>query len=44
MPSYKYRIEIYEDENNNLSYGCPDRDLMGYSDINELLKDLENLQ
>ena len=34
MSSVYFRIEVYED-----SVGCPELNLMGYSDINELLED-----
>lgn len=33
MPSHRFKIEVY----GIMNYGCPDYDLMGYNDINELL-------
>jgi len=44
MSSYKYRIEIYEDNLGNWSYGCPDMNLMGYHDLVELLFDLKEVK
>lgn len=45
MSSHIARIEVYpnndEDVIEDWSYGCPDLDLMGYSDIQELLVDIK---
>jgi len=41
MSSHLTRIEIYVNEDKSYSYGCPDLDLMGYSDIKELIKDIK---
>ena len=35
MSSIYFRIEIY----GKSSYGCPEFDLMGYNNINELIED-----
>lgn len=35
MGSHYFRIEVYGIDN----FGCPDEDLMGYTDIEELIKD-----
>lgn len=42
MPSYIARIEIYPGDNllEGWSFGCPDLNLMGYTDILELLRDI----
>ncbi len=50
MSSYIAKIEVYpdydEDGSMNLnlpfSYGCTELDLMGYSDIKDLIKDIRN--
>ena len=47
MSSVIARIEIYHHDSDNKedwSYGCPDLNLMGYSDINELVRDIEESQ
>lgn len=47
MSSVEERIEIYHhdsDRKEDWSYGCPNLDLMGYSDVNELIKDIEELK
>ena len=41
MSSVEYRIEVFRDEHNNLSFGCPDYDLWGFTKINELIKSIE---
>ena len=50
MPSYDevWRIErypVYDDagELESVSYGCPSANIMGYSSIHELIKDLRPL-
>lgn len=35
-----WRLERYPDGEGNFSYGCPDLDLMGYSNIDVLLIDV----
>lgn len=40
MPSHIAKIEIYDDGNGEYSFGCPDLDLMGYGDMDELFDDI----
>ena len=48
MSSHITRIEVYPNYNKDgsmnldlpFSYGCPELDLMGYRDIEELIKDI----
>ena len=41
MPSQIAIIEIYENPDDSWYYGCPDLDLMGYANIDNLLIDIE---
>ena len=43
MSSHIFRIEIYENKDGTWSYGCPDESLMGYNDIEILIKSLKLL-
>ena len=44
MSSDIFRIEIYDNEDGTWSYGCPDENLMGYNDIETLIKLLKELE
>ena len=41
MNSREYSIEVFKDEKGNLSFGCPEWDLWGFTDINYLIKCIE---
>ena len=41
MGSVVYHIEVFRDDQNNLSFGCPEWDLWGFTKIDELIKSIE---
>jgi len=41
MSSHLTRIEVYENEEGTFYFSCCDMDLMGYSNINNLLEDIK---
>ena len=41
MGSRIYTIEVFKDEYENLSFGCPEWDLWGFTKVNELIKSIE---
>jgi|GEM_PF-6795402 len=44
MSSCITRIEVYEDDDGLYYFGCPDLNLMGYGDIDDLMKDIRDTQ